>query len=85
VLRFRFDSEGELQGNLWQIDDVELEAFSGSAQNGDPPGPASNPEPADGATVSLLDADLSWSAGTTWMFTTQDEPAEIIHSDGFEL
>jgi hypothetical protein len=140
VLRFRFDSEGELQGNLWQIDDVELEAFSGSSQNGDLPGPASNPEPADGATVTLLDTDLSWSAGTTathhdvyfgtnnppgdddyqvtqtgttfdpgslapnieyywrineagdggftqgttWMFTTQNEPAEIIHSDGFE-
>ena len=142
VLRFRFDSESvnDPQGDLWQIDDVELEAFSGSSQQGDPPGQASNPQPGDGAAITLLDTDLSWAAGTSathhdvyfgtnnppgdgdyrgtvvdttfdpgplapqttyywrineagndgftfgmnWMFTTQDEPAEIIHSDGFE-
>jgi hypothetical protein len=33
---------------------------------------------------SRLVREAGFTPGTTWMFTTQDEPVEIIHSDGFE-
>ena len=62
MLRFRFDSMGDKQGNFWQVDDVEVEAFGGGPQPGDPPGPAANPNPADGASGLGLDTNLSWSA-----------------------
>jgi len=139
-LRFRFDSEGELSGDYWQVDDVELEVFTGQASMGDPPGPPSSPSPADGAADSGIDTEIAWTAGSlaishdvyfgtasspgagefqgnqagttfdpgplasgttyywridevnadgttpgcTWSFTTQGEPSEAIHTDGFE-
>ena len=63
VLRFRFDSEGEIAGNYWQVDAVELEVFGGSPP-GNPPGQASGPNPADGASGLGLGTALSWTAGT---------------------
>ena len=62
MLRFRFDSEGKTQGNLWQIDDIVLEGFQ-SAEGGALPGPAVNPVPNDGAADVGLAAGLAWDAG----------------------
>ena len=67
ALRFRFDSGTDIQGNFWQIDDIELEAIGGSApppQGSELPGQAGNPNPPDGATGLALETDLSWSAGS---------------------
>ena len=63
MLRFRYDSQGDPQGNLWQVDDIELEVFGGGTPPGDPPGQASNPSPGDGAAGLGIDSDLSWTAG----------------------
>jgi hypothetical protein len=62
MLRFRYDSEGELSGDYWKVDDVELEVFGGPT-SGSAPGPVSGPGPADGATAVALDTDLAWTAG----------------------
>ena len=49
----------------WRVDEIS----GGSATTGDvwsfttEPGRATNPNPANGATIVALDADLSWSAG----------------------
>jgi len=57
MLRFRYNTYGGPQGNLWQIDDIELEVFGGAEL----PGPATNPVPADGATGLGLETDLAWT------------------------
>jgi len=62
-LRFRFDSENELSGDYWKVDDVELEVFGGQA-SGVPPGPVSGLVPDDGAIGVSIETNLSWSAGT---------------------
>ena len=64
ALRFRFDSNGDIQGNLWQVDDVELEAFGGGMTPTDPPAAASSAVPADGAGGVAVNATLDWSAGS---------------------
>jgi len=64
MFRFRFDSEGDIQGDLWQIDDVELEVFGGGPLSVDPPGLAANPNPANGSSGLGLNSNLSWSAGS---------------------
>jgi hypothetical protein len=64
MVRFRYDSLGDPQGNLWQVDDIELEVFGGEPPPGDPPGAASDPSPADGAAGLGIDSNLSWTAGT---------------------
>ncbi len=64
TLRFRFDSESEIQGNLWQIDDVEFEVFGGSVQPPEPPGIATGPIPDNGASGLGLSTQLSWASGT---------------------
>jgi len=64
TLRFHFNSFAETMGNLWQVDDVELEVFGGGTSPGEPPGQATSPGPADGATGLGYDTNLSWSAGT---------------------
>jgi hypothetical protein len=63
-LRFRFDSEGWLSGDFWQIDDVELDDFSSTPPPGGPPGSATNPNPANGGNGLALDTILWWSAGS---------------------
>ncbi|MCU0988797.1 MAG: S8 family serine peptidase, partial [Xanthomonadales bacterium] len=63
MLRFRYDSLGDPQGNLWQVDDIELEVFGGGTPPGDPPAPATDPSPANGAAGLGIDDDLSWTAG----------------------
>ena len=67
TIRFRFDSEYEIQGDLWQIDNVQLEAFGGvpppPPPEGDPPGQAANPNPGNGVLDMGLSTALSWSAG----------------------
>jgi hypothetical protein len=63
MLRFRYDSLGDPQGNLWQVDDIELEVFGGGTPPGDPPAPATNPSPGDGAAGLGIDSDLTWTAG----------------------
>jgi len=63
MLRFRFNSYGVPQGNLWQIDNIQLEVFEPAVQPGDLPGPASSPVPADGAEGLSLDTGLEWTAG----------------------
>jgi len=60
-LRFRYDSENEIQGDYWQVDDVELEVFGGPSP-GSPPGPVTDPVPADGASDLALDTSLAWTA-----------------------
>ena len=65
VLRFRFDSEGWLDGDFWQIDDVELDVFGTEPPpGGDPPGQATNPDPADGSGDLGITTYLTWSAGS---------------------
>jgi hypothetical protein len=64
MLRFRYDSWLSYSGDYWQIDDVELEVFGGEPPPADPPGQASGPNPADGASGLGIETDLSWSAGT---------------------
>ena len=64
MLAFRFDSEGWLSGDFWQIDNVQFEVYGGDPQPGDPPGQASGPIPANGATGLGIESNLSWSAGT---------------------
>jgi hypothetical protein len=140
MLRFRFDSAGGSQGNLWQVDDVELEGFTAPNSLEHLPGPAAVPSPADAAGNVESASNIAWQAGTqsdshdvyfgtvypltgsefqgnqsettfdpgplplnttffwridevnehgitkgcTWSFTTQEEMAGIIFSDGFE-
>jgi hypothetical protein len=62
MVRFRYDTNGVAEGNLWQIDDIELEGFTATAQAEDLPGPAGSPNPADGAAGLGLDADVEWTA-----------------------
>jgi hypothetical protein len=62
-LRFRFDSEYETQGNLWQIDNVQLEVFGIASPPVDTPDPATAPTPADGAVDVDVESDLAWTAG----------------------
>jgi len=62
AVRFRYNSKADLQGNLWQIDDVELEVFDTQAQPANLPGPATGPSPGDGASGIALDAALAWGA-----------------------
>lgn len=58
MLRFRYDSQGDPQGNLWQIDDIELEVF-GSA----PPPPAAETLHLAGLDGSALPASRGrWTA-----------------------
>ena len=63
MLRFRFDSVGAPQGNLWQIDDIELEGFSASAEQEGLPEPAIMPIPSDGADLIGTTSNISWLAG----------------------
>jgi len=63
-IRFHYNNYGAPMGNIWQVDDVELEVFGGGAPPGDPPGQATSPNPADGATGLGYDTNLSWSAGS---------------------
>ncbi|MHC4739543.1 MAG: DNRLRE domain-containing protein, partial [Planctomycetota bacterium] len=49
-------TEGTTTGNIW--------SFTTEAA-GSPPGQASNPGPADGATYISVNADLSWTAGSS--------------------
>jgi len=61
MLQFRFDSEGWLSGDLWQVDDVSLQTLGTPSS---PPGQAFNPNPANGATDLGLDTNLWWEAGS---------------------
>ena len=64
-LRFRFDSEGWISGDFWQVDDIELDDFGATPPPaGDPPGAATIPAPADGATGASINTDLGWTAGS---------------------
>ncbi len=63
MLRFRFNSNGVPEGNLWQIDNIQLEVFEPAVPPGDLPGPASIPGPVDGAEGLSLDTGLEWIAG----------------------
>ncbi len=64
VLRFRFDSEGWIDGDFWQVDDVEFDVFgSGPPPGGDPPGQATGPGPADDSIGLGINTYLTWSAG----------------------
>jgi hypothetical protein len=63
MVRFRYDTNDVAEGNLWQIDDIELEAFAAKGSPKDLPGPASAPSPGDGAAGVGLQTDLAWSAG----------------------
>jgi len=88
MLRFRFDSEGWVSINYWQVDDVQLEVFgSATTQPGDePPGQAGNPNPADGSSGIGVDTLLSWSTGAgatshrVYLGTDSDlsDPANLV-------
>jgi len=64
MLRFRFDSNGFISGDYWQIDNVELDVFGATPTPGDPPGQATNPSPADSGSGLALNTTLSWSSGS---------------------
>jgi len=64
MVRFRYDTNGVGEGNLWQIDDVELEVFSAQGQTANLPGPADSPNPDDGASGVGLGVGIGWGAGT---------------------
>ena len=64
MIRWRFDSEGFISGDQWQIDNVQLETFGGPPPPPPLPGAASNPAPADGALNQSIDVDLGWTAGS---------------------
>jgi hypothetical protein len=63
MIRFRYDTNGVAEGNLWQLDDIELEVFAAAGAPENLPGPAGTPNPPDGAGGAALDSDLSWAAG----------------------
>ena len=63
MVRFRFDSAGAPQGNLWQIDNVELEGFTAPPATKNLPEPALAPSPVDGAGKVETSSDISWQAG----------------------
>ena len=63
MLQFHFNSNGEPQGDLWQIDDIQLEAFDALTPAENLPNPASGPNPADGATGVEPGSDIEWTAG----------------------
>jgi hypothetical protein len=64
MLQFKWDSGVLGGGDTWQIDNVQLEVFGGGPPPGDPPGPAGNPNPADGASGQSVDSDITWTAGS---------------------
>ncbi len=82
TLRFRFDSGGDKQGYLWQIDDVELEVFGGGPPPVNPPGQASNPNPANGGSGLGLSTTLAWSAGS--LATSHDVYFGTSPTPGFQ-
>jgi hypothetical protein len=63
MLQFHFNSNGAPQGNLWQIDDIQLEAFEAMTPTENLPFPASEPIPADGASGVEPGGDIGWTAG----------------------
>ena len=63
MLQFHFNSNGVPQGDLWQIDDIQLEAFEATTPLENLPDPASGPIPADGATGVEPGSDIAWTAG----------------------
>lgn len=63
-IRFRYDSESEWVGDLWQIDNVQLDVFGATSPPGDPPGQATSPSPADSNTGLALTTTISWTAGS---------------------
>ena len=64
MVRFRYDTNGVGEGNLWQIDDVELEVFSAQGQTANLPGPADSPNPDDGASGVGPGVSIGWGPGT---------------------
>jgi hypothetical protein len=70
MLAFRWDSNNFSAGDLWQIDDVELEVYGGVPPSPPPPPPAlelpgqaANPTPPGGAEDLPLDTTLAWTPG----------------------
>ncbi|MBT8053089.1 MAG: S8 family serine peptidase [Xanthomonadales bacterium] len=63
-LRFRFDSNGGLSGDFWQVDDIELEIFEALPAPESLPAPAIEPSPPDGASDVGLSIELQWTAGS---------------------
>ncbi|HET6564342.1 MAG TPA: S8 family serine peptidase, partial [Xanthomonadales bacterium] len=63
MLAFRFDSHGDPQGDTWQVDDVQLEVFGAGPPPGEPPAPATNPQPTIGSSDISVEANLAWSSG----------------------
>jgi len=63
MIRFRYDSHGDTQGNFWQVDDVRLEVFGGELPVDEPPGVPFGPVPLELAVDVDIDSDLSWAPG----------------------
>jgi hypothetical protein len=63
VLRFRFDSHDGIQGDFWQLDDIEVEAFEAAVDPDNLPEPATLPTPADGASGLAFNVTVEWAAG----------------------
>jgi hypothetical protein len=64
MVRFRYDTNDVAEGNLWQIDDIELEVFDAQGQPENLPGPADSPNPDDDASGVGLGTNIGWGAGT---------------------
>ena len=80
------DCDGTDLDMLGTVDIDDLAIFVGNWLPCYPPVQASNPDPPDGALISNLDADLSWTAGS-WAtshdvyFGTENPPPFICNQD----
>jgi len=85
-LRFRYDSELDYTGDLWQIDNVQIDVFGATPPPGDPPGEATSPNPTDGSNGLALTTTLSWSAGSLTtshdVYFGTDSTPDVTESEG---
>jgi hypothetical protein len=78
-LQFHFNSNGVPQGNLWQLDDIELEVFEVQTAPENLPEPASSPIPVDGASGVGSGASIEWTSGA------QTDSHDVFFGTGIPL
>jgi hypothetical protein len=60
MVRFRYDSNGDVQGNYWQVDDVQLEVFGGEG-----PPPARSVSTVPYTVLGVQHVEINWENFTT--------------------